>query len=836
MYSYTYDVETGGILLNSSPTNFSKEPRPVYASELDLLGFDKYWKYEKQNDVPYLWAEAGQYLYRGQVVARVKGGSIYSTPEIILSEDENGNVILPEGGGYLKQIDIQGMIYKNQDILNIIEETTVKKIIGIYQKYLNRVDIFHVAFSGGKDSLVLLDLVRRALPKKSFVVVFGDTGMEFPDTYKLVEQVKKECEGDEIPFYVSHSHFKPCESWKLFGPPARVLRWCCNVHKSAPQTLKLREITGKNDYVGMDFVGVRKHESVSRSEYEYENFGKKQKGQYSHNSILEWTSAEVWLYIFSHNLPVNEAYKKGNSRAGCLFCPMGGGKGDYLQFHSYPDEVGQYVEMIKSMNGRYKTEEELQSYVANGGWNARKNGRDLAIEKHRYEDKTQDGKVIISVSNPTTDWREWIKTVGELPFDFSLEETKNGYKVIFDAKMTKSYPKEAKKLKQVFKKASSCVGCRVCETNCRNGCISFKGGLSITDCIACGQCHEIDDGCLVYHSLRSSTGGNGMRKGSLNSFANHAPKTDWVREFFEEGNDFWELNSLGPNQVPMFKRFLRECNIVDKENKTTKIYDLISELTKLLGHKERGILTAYRYASGGITTPRDLYFAIQESVKKALVESGATYLGENSLKESVIAWIEANRDVFDLYLKRPEWEATFSQSNSEEVLNVLKKKDNVKSLMDNIFRLASKEGITAMMLDADSLKDWLKDIISGNHTKIVMIWDEFSGFFIRNRASLDEFQKIVALCQEAPFYLVVVTHQTESIINSEDNSWKVVQQRFNFSQITLPDNIAFELIGHAFNVKPAAEEMWNICADDLNNQLNASRSAVMSAAKGLQRD
>ena len=578
MYSYTYDVETGGILLNSSPTNFSKEPRPVYASELDLLGFDKYWKYEKQNDVPYLWAEAGQYLYRGQVVAKVKGGSIYSTPEIILSEDENGNAILPEGGGYLKQIDIQGMIYKNLDILNILEETTVKKIIGIYQKYLNRVDIFHVAFSGGKDSLVLLDLVRRALPKKSFVVVFGDTGMEFPDTYKLVEQVKKECEEDETPFYISHSHFKPCESWKLFGPPARVLRWCCSVHKSAPQTLKLREITGKNDYVGMDFVGVRKHESVSRSEYEYENFGKKQKGQYSHNSILEWTSAEVWLYIFLHNLPVNEAYKKGNSRAGCLFCPMGGGKGDYLQFHSYPDEVGQYVEMIKSMNGRYKTEEELQSYVANGGWNARKNGRDLAIEKHRYEDKTQDGKVIISVSNPTTDWREWIKTVGELPFDFSLEEAKNGYKVIFDAKMTKTYPKEAKKLKQVFKKASSCVGCRVCETNCRNGCISFKGGLSIMDCIACGQCHEIDDGCLVYHSLRSSAGGNGMCKGSLNSFANHAPKTDWVREFFEVGNDFWELNSLGPNQVPMFKKFLRECNIVDKENKTTGIYDLVSEL------------------------------------------------------------------------------------------------------------------------------------------------------------------------------------------------------------------------------------------------------------------
>lgn len=36
MYSYTYDNETGGILLNSSPQAFSKEPRPVYSKELDI--------------------------------------------------------------------------------------------------------------------------------------------------------------------------------------------------------------------------------------------------------------------------------------------------------------------------------------------------------------------------------------------------------------------------------------------------------------------------------------------------------------------------------------------------------------------------------------------------------------------------------------------------------------------------------------------------------------------------------------------------------------------------------------------------------------------------------
>ena len=41
MYSYTWDEETGGLLLNSSPLQFSKEPRPVFSEELDILGFGK---------------------------------------------------------------------------------------------------------------------------------------------------------------------------------------------------------------------------------------------------------------------------------------------------------------------------------------------------------------------------------------------------------------------------------------------------------------------------------------------------------------------------------------------------------------------------------------------------------------------------------------------------------------------------------------------------------------------------------------------------------------------------------------------------------------------------
>lgn len=582
MYSYTYDPISGGIILNSTPTNFSKEPRPVYAPELDLLGFDQYWEYDKQSDVPYMWAESNAYWYRGIQIAKTKGGDLYNAPELIPSRNEDGSIpFFKSDGEILQSIDIADMCSKNTELLTILEDTTVKKIVKEYEKFKKKLDIFHVAFSGGKDSAVLLDLVKKALPVGSFVVIFGDTGMEFPDTYRVVELTKQQCEADGTPFYISKSHFNPVDSWQLFGPPARVLRWCCSVHKSTPQTLKMREITGKDNYIGMDFVGVRAHESVTRSKYDYENFGKKQKGQYSYNPILEWTAAEIWLYIFANNIVINNAYKKGNSRAGCLFCPMGGGKGDFLQRTAYPKEVDTYISLIKKMNARNAGNNvDLNSYVSNGGWNARKNGRDLTIDNQKYTEEIQKGKFIMTIVSPTTDWREWIKTLGDIPFEFEYQDIDGGYQITCDASIAKIYPKDFKKFKQVFRKASHCVGCRVCETNCRNGCISFKDGLQITDCLHCGQCHEIDDGCLVFHSIRKSNGDGSMKKESINSFANHAPKPNWVQEFFDLGNEYWEPdnNGLGKNQIPMFKRFLRECGVINNKNLTTALYDLIVKL------------------------------------------------------------------------------------------------------------------------------------------------------------------------------------------------------------------------------------------------------------------
>lgn len=258
-------------------------------------------------------------------------------------------------------------------------------------------------------------------------------------------------------------------------------------------------------------------------------------------------------------------------------------------------------------------------------------------------------------------------------------------------------------------------------------------------------------------------------------------------------------------------------------------------LEKLIGHKEQGVLTAYRYASGSITTPQLLFLAVQESIRAALDAVPGSYKGENTLKESVIAWLtDSSHNAFvNSLLQKPEWVSEFSQSSADEIINSLRKRSDVSSLMESIFKMAEKEGITALSLTADSLCAWIKDIVAQNHTKVVLIWDEFSGFFRQNRNSLDEFQKIVALCQETHFYFVIVTHPITSIAGasiSKDDPMSVVQQRYKQIEITLPPNIAFELIGHAFSVIPAAKDQWEVITDDLNSKISASKIAVMKAA------
>lgn len=381
MYAYEWDSSTGGYILTPMPLAFSKEPRPVYYKELDILGFDKYWDYDKNDSFPYMWAEANNYYYRGRLVAKTKGGSLYTPPELVLIED-------PEPEGYpLRFVDIPAMVDKNRQLMEQLVQETIKKIYNTFIEYQDKVDVFYVAFSGGKDSVVALDLVQRALPHNCFKVLFGDTGMEFPDTYETVEKIKQICAEEKIEFLQAKSKLKPENTWQIFGPPAVTIRWCCSVHKTTPQIMQLREVLQKPDFTGMAFTGVRGDESLSRSEYDAISYGGKHSGQYSCHPILEWNTAELFLYIYENGLTFNNAYKKGNTRAGCLVCPMSQGKHDYMKYKNYPDDTDLFINKIITTSGKNFSKENYDRFVEQGYWRTRKSGRELSFchDKHVFE-------------------------------------------------------------------------------------------------------------------------------------------------------------------------------------------------------------------------------------------------------------------------------------------------------------------------------------------------------------------------------------------------------------------------------------------------------------------
>jgi len=588
MYSYSWDTETGGLLLNSSPLHFSKEPRPVFSRELDLLGFDQYWNYEHDDSVPLMWAEANNYIYRGRHVATVKGGNLKEKPNVVIIESPE------EDNKPLRRVNLELMSQKNAGILEALTQQTMKQIYNSFIKYKKKgVDVFYVAFSGGKDSIVTFDLVQKALPHDDFKVLFGDTGMEFPDTYETVSHFEKVCKDLGIEFIRSRSHFEPEFSWSRFGPPATVNRWCCSVHKTAPQILALRQLTGMPDFTGMAFIGVRASESASRSDYDYISLGEKHKGQWSFNPILEWNSAELFAYIFAENLYINKAYIRGNRRAGCLVCPRAAERNEYIARSCYPDKFNNLLCLIRDRySDHFATNNKLEEFIYNGGWKARKNGRDLNI-RISYNESVIDDKIVISVEHPTTNWKEWIKTIGELQsesrpylilhqgtvYEFDLEQFEHKIVVKIDSIIAKTSPEFIKLFKNVFRKTASCIHCRVCEADCPHGALHMEDGTLHIDsnCKHCSMCHKVEKGCLIYKSLEQPKGITTMKTKSLNCYSHHAPKINWFEQFFKYKSEFASNHSLGSNMFDFFKRFLKDAELMNN-NKLGALVDVIDNL------------------------------------------------------------------------------------------------------------------------------------------------------------------------------------------------------------------------------------------------------------------
>lgn len=217
-------------------------------------------------------------------------------------------------------------------------------------------DVF-VAFSGGKDSTVLLHLVRSMYPEVP--AFFADTGLEYPEIRTFVAETSNVTilkprmnfrQVIEKHGYPVISKSVACTLRKLQSPntgkqnrnklmygdergkfgmlpkkyrylikaPFKISDRCCEVMKKRPAHAYIMK-TGRKQIIGMMAA-----DSNWRTR-EYLQYG----CSLTHikeprMSLLSfWLEEDIWAYIKKFNLPYCSIYDTGVRRTGCVFCCFG---------------------------------------------------------------------------------------------------------------------------------------------------------------------------------------------------------------------------------------------------------------------------------------------------------------------------------------------------------------------------------------------------------------------------------------------------------------------------------------------------------------------------------
>ena len=591
MYNYEWDAETGGyVLLPSKILGVAKEVRPVYHEELSFLGFDKLYNWQYPNSqCPLLWAETRRYFYKGEFVGEAVGGGLFEKPE--LRNVKPDLVIEP--------VDVPAMLKKNENIMSGLIQHTVKTIYDTYLSYNKTVSMFYVAYSGGKDSIVMLDLVQRALPHDSFVVIFGDTTMEISTTYEAVEKAKTRW--STLEWYTAKADFDAVESWNKIGFPARKLRWCCSVHKTAPSIAKLREIyktkypNSNRPFKVMVFDGVRAEESDARATYSMISDGNKHAVQYNCSPILEWGTCELFLYILQNDLLLNDLYRYGSYRVGCKLCPMATEWYECILNHVYPTEVKPLLDIVSnSITKHFPNEKEKQKYLQKGGWKSRIGGKELVIGNNKItEIKTPDTEKLIIVES-NYKWDKWMQAIGPI-VQISDERYSIRYKDVYvefsvhtDEKSTVvTLPALIKSqssirfmylFKNALSKAAYCVNCKECAAECSFNALTITNDdILFHNCKHCESCLDSSKGCIAARSLGISGGGNNMSIKNISRYQNFGFRQEWLEQFFELRDDFWTNDRMGKYMIIGFKTWLKEAGITEN-NAITTLGEKLQEL------------------------------------------------------------------------------------------------------------------------------------------------------------------------------------------------------------------------------------------------------------------
>jgi len=202
---------------------------------------------------------------------------------------------------------------------------------------------YYVAFSGGKDSCVVLDLVKKA-------------GVKYDAHYNLTT-----VDPPELVYFIRDHHadvevHKPKETmWQLIVkkrmPPLRQVRYCCSI---------LKEGGGKDRVV---ITGVRWAESVRRSKRRMVETCRTNNSKRFLHPIIDWSELDIWDYLRKNNVPYCSLYDEGFKRIGCVLCPQQSGEGMKRDAKRWPKLAEAYKRAcVKAFNKNVKDKRVQRSW------------------------------------------------------------------------------------------------------------------------------------------------------------------------------------------------------------------------------------------------------------------------------------------------------------------------------------------------------------------------------------------------------------------------------------------------------------------------------------------
>lgn len=177
-----------------------------------------------------------------------------------------------------------------------------ERAISLLQQY-EPPDRYYLAFSAGKDSIVIKKLAQMA--GVAFDLEYNFTTIDPPELVRFLKTEHPDAHWNRPPMNMMAmvaSINKP--------PPTRGMRWCCEIFK---------EYGGDGRAC---IFGVRAAESHRRKMMWREFRDDHDKKRLVVCPIVYWSDEQVWQFIRHHNLHYCELYDQGFTRIGCVDCPL----------------------------------------------------------------------------------------------------------------------------------------------------------------------------------------------------------------------------------------------------------------------------------------------------------------------------------------------------------------------------------------------------------------------------------------------------------------------------------------------------------------------------------